>query len=224
MLANGLVPVAAVWNGPMSFAVPLSLSGAATVVKLLRKTDVPMDADVRQMPKAAISLKWFASMRLLAPLMFKPQAPPPSPSIVFRATTVSPPRVPIPACAYPLMTQSRMVTPSLITTAAPNEPRTMHSSTSELGPATTEPRPPPPLTVQLLLTVPEAALLLRISKNKAYELIRQHLIPAVHLGKTIRVPRQALERWILDQSQAATGNEDPTAVRWPSINALERSA
>lgn len=77
---------------------------------------------------------------------------------------------------------------------------------------------------QLLLTVPEAALLLRISKNKAYELVRQHLVPAVHLGKTIRVPRHALERWILDQSQAAAGNEDPTAVRWPSINPLERSA
>lgn len=76
----------------------------------------------------------------------------------------------------------------------------------------------------LLLTVPEAATVLRISKNKAYELVRQRLLPAVHLGKNIRIPRQALERWIAEQSKPAAGDQDPTAVGWPSITPIERSA
>lgn len=76
----------------------------------------------------------------------------------------------------------------------------------------------------LLLTVPEAATLLRISKNKAYELVRQRLLPAVHLGKNIRIPRQALERWIAEQSKPAAGDQDLAAVGWPSIKPIERSA
>lgn len=75
-----------------------------------------------------------------------------------------------------------------------------------------------------LLTVPEAAALLRISRNKAYELVRLHLIPAVRLGRSIRIPRQALEGWILDQSQYPSGEPDPARVGWPSIKAVERSA
>lgn len=75
-----------------------------------------------------------------------------------------------------------------------------------------------------LLTVPEAAMILRISKNKAYDLVRQRLIPAMYLGKKIRVPRHALERWILEQSTARAGNEDPATVRWPSTTQIGRSA
>lgn len=76
----------------------------------------------------------------------------------------------------------------------------------------------------ILLTVPEAAKVLRISRNKAYDLVRQGLIPAVHLGKNIRIPRQALDRWIAEQSTASVGNPDPTAVGWPSITPIERTA
>ena len=49
-----------------------------------------------------------------------------------------------------------------------------------------------------LLTVPEAAKLLRISRNLAYELIAKGEIPAIRLGRVIRVPRGTLERWLLD--------------------------
>lgn len=76
----------------------------------------------------------------------------------------------------------------------------------------------------LLLTVPEAARVLRISRNKVYELVRQRLIPAVRLGKNIRIPRQALDRWIAEQSAPSTGHPDPAAVGWPSITPIERSA
>ena len=48
----------------------------------------------------------------------------------------------------------------------------------------------------LLLTVAEAAKLLQISPNTAYELIRQKRIPFVRLGRIIRIPRFGLEQWI----------------------------
>src|SRR5215216_4572449 len=67
-------------------------------------------------------------------------------------------------------------------------------------------RPPPPspdqevhrMNYQLthngneldLLTLPEAAKLLRISRNLAYELVARHEIPAIRLGRVIRVPKQ----------------------------------
>jgi excisionase family DNA binding protein len=52
----------------------------------------------------------------------------------------------------------------------------------------------------LLLTVEEAASLLRISRNLCYELIRQHQIPSLRLGRLIRVPRYALEAWLGQQA------------------------
>lgn len=44
-----------------------------------------------------------------------------------------------------------------------------------------------------MLTVPEAAKLLRIGRNLAYELVAQGEIPSLRLGRLIRVPRAALE-------------------------------
>jgi len=49
------------------------------------------------------------------------------------------------------------------------------------------------------LTVPEAAQRLRISRTAAYQLVRAWLngdggIPAVRIGRSIRVPAAALER------------------------------
>lgn len=52
----------------------------------------------------------------------------------------------------------------------------------------------------LLLTVSEAARVLRISRNLAYELVARGDLPAVRLGRVIRVPRHGLEQWIARQS------------------------
>jgi excisionase family DNA binding protein len=52
----------------------------------------------------------------------------------------------------------------------------------------------------LLLTVAEAARLLRISRNLAYELVAQGQLPHVRLGRVIRVPRRGLEQWIACQA------------------------
>ncbi len=53
-----------------------------------------------------------------------------------------------------------------------------------------------PVDSSFLLTVPEAARLLRISRNLAYELIRQNALPHVRLGRRILIPRRGLESWI----------------------------
>ena len=52
----------------------------------------------------------------------------------------------------------------------------------------------------LLLTVSEAAQVLRISRNLAYELVARGELPAVRLGRVIRVPRFGLESWIARQA------------------------
>lgn len=53
---------------------------------------------------------------------------------------------------------------------------------------------------QLLLTVPETAKLLRISRNLAYELVARGELPAVRLGRVIRIPRDALETWVKESA------------------------
>ena len=68
-----------------------------------------------------------------------------------------------------------------------------------------------------LLTVPEAARLLRISRNLTYELIAQHELPCVRFGRVIRVPRGALECWIREKaSQTAIPPSVPHAVIYRS--------
>ncbi len=52
----------------------------------------------------------------------------------------------------------------------------------------------------LLLTVKEAAKLLLISRNLAYELVAQGRLPHVRLGRVIRIPRHALETWINEEA------------------------
>ncbi|MEZ4554828.1 MAG: helix-turn-helix domain-containing protein [Dehalococcoidia bacterium] len=54
-----------------------------------------------------------------------------------------------------------------------------------------------------MLTVPEAAKLLRIGRNHAYELVARGEIPSVRLGRLIRIPRAALER-----EMGALGGDD----------------
>ncbi len=48
------------------------------------------------------------------------------------------------------------------------------------------------------LTVEEAAEVLGIGRNSAYEAIRRGEIPALRLGRRLVVPRRALERLLWD--------------------------
>lgn len=42
------------------------------------------------------------------------------------------------------------------------------------------------------LTVPEVSRLLRVGKNRGYELVRCGAIQSIRIGRRIRVPRQAV--------------------------------
>ena len=49
-------------------------------------------------------------------------------------------------------------------------------------------------TQPLVLTVSEAAKLLRISRGSAYEAIKRSELPYIKVGKRILIPRYALEK------------------------------
>lgn len=46
------------------------------------------------------------------------------------------------------------------------------------------------------LTVPEISVELRIARSKAYDLVASGSIPAVRIGRSLRVRRRDLERWL----------------------------
>lgn len=54
----------------------------------------------------------------------------------------------------------------------------------------------------LLLRVPEVAATLGIARSLAYEMARDGRLPAIHIGKAVRVPRRRLEAWIDAQARA----------------------
>jgi excisionase family DNA binding protein len=47
-----------------------------------------------------------------------------------------------------------------------------------------------------LLTAREAAPILRVTRERVYELVRLGLIPSVRLGRQVRFSESALEDWI----------------------------
>ncbi len=58
---------------------------------------------------------------------------------------------------------------------------------------------------KLLLRVPEAAELLSLSRSRVYQLMVQGCeppFPVIHIGRSARVPFDALERWVACQSDA----------------------
>ncbi len=69
----------------------------------------------------------------------------------------------------------------------------------------------------LLLTVREAAKILRISADLAYSLVRADVLPAIRLGaRRVVIPREALLRWIHNQAQTT-----PQILSGPSVRSME---
>jgi excisionase family DNA binding protein len=65
-----------------------------------------------------------------------------------------------------------------------------------------------------VLTVPQAAQLLRIGRTAAYEAVRRGQIPAVRIGRSVRIPRHALER-LLDVSSNGGGAKEEVKLQGP---------
>lgn len=52
------------------------------------------------------------------------------------------------------------------------------------------------------LKVPEVAEVLRIARSRAYDLVADGKIPSVRIGRSVRVNRRELERWLEGQRYA----------------------
>ena len=55
-----------------------------------------------------------------------------------------------------------------------------------------------------VLTVDEARRVLRIGRRQLYRAIARHDVPAVKLGRSIRIPRSGLQAWL---AASAEGRE-----------------
>ncbi len=55
----------------------------------------------------------------------------------------------------------------------------------------------------LLLTIPEAAMSLRLSRAKVYRLIDFEGLPVVRFGRAVRVSAKALEQWVERREKGA---------------------
>ena len=62
-----------------------------------------------------------------------------------------------------------------------------------------------------LLTIPEVARALSVSRARGYELVRRGLIPAVRIGRQVRVHPDQLERWMAEGG--THGNSEPMRSR-----------
>jgi excisionase family DNA binding protein len=54
----------------------------------------------------------------------------------------------------------------------------------------------------LLLTVRDVEVALQLGRTRTYELVRSGAIPVLRVGRAVRVPREALRRWIDEQCTA----------------------
>jgi excisionase family DNA binding protein len=51
------------------------------------------------------------------------------------------------------------------------------------------------------LKVPEVARIIRVARSRAYELVAEGEIPSIRIGRSVRVSRKELDRWLEEQRQ-----------------------
>jgi len=61
------------------------------------------------------------------------------------------------------------------------------------------------MTERLLYRTHEAAEAIGVSRARAYQLIAAGVLPSVKVGGSIRVPVDALRRWITEQLESQRG-------------------
>jgi DNA binding domain, excisionase family len=55
---------------------------------------------------------------------------------------------------------------------------------------------------KMTMTVNEMAMALGIGKNVAYELIKKGRVPALKIGRQIRIPKKSFDDWLIGEAQA----------------------
>jgi excisionase family DNA binding protein len=74
---------------------------------------------------------------------------------------------------------------------------------------------------KLLLTISEAASALHIGRSKLYELIASGELEVVHIGRSVRVPRAAIEAFV---EQLRSGRPSTVSHRVSILGSTEGSA
>ena len=49
---------------------------------------------------------------------------------------------------------------------------------------------------RLLLRIPEAAERLSVGRSTVYELVQRGELPTIHIGRSVRIPAEALRTWV----------------------------
>ena len=60
----------------------------------------------------------------------------------------------------------------------------------------------------LLLRIEDVARQLQISRSMAYLLVQRRQLPAIRLGRSVRVPQDALVKWVRQETATAIGVAD----------------
>ncbi len=50
----------------------------------------------------------------------------------------------------------------------------------------------------MLLTVKDVEAELQLGRTRTYELVRSGQLPVIRIGRVVRIPRDALERWVVE--------------------------
>jgi len=54
---------------------------------------------------------------------------------------------------------------------------------------------------QLLMRAEEVAKALGLGRSKIYEMVQSGALPVVRFGRSVRIPRAALEAWVREQTK-----------------------
>src|SRR5437879_5406429 len=76
-----------------------------------------------------------------------------------------------------------------------------------------------PVEERLLLRVEEAAALLGVGRTTVYAMVSTQKLPVVRIGRSLRIPRQALLQWIRDRvdGEAYDSEADPPVYAMPRV-------
>lgn len=74
-----------------------------------------------------------------------------------------------------------------------------------------------------LLTAEDVAGILQVPKSSVYELIRLKRLPAVRIGRLVRVPEEELRAWIETGGTPVRPNEEGLIVDLPNLRPFESS-
>lgn len=71
---------------------------------------------------------------------------------------------------------------------------------------------------KLLLRPAEAAEILGIGRSKMYELLATKTVPTIQLGRSVRIPVEALQSWIKNQARVYQKGENDNNFSKPFGN------